>query len=126
MKIAAAILARSHSPAAPHKLLWQRSLTVIKGRTVLEWIVKRLTGSTRLEAITVAVGHQQEDARIVEAAERLGLKTYSGHANFILARLLMVARAEQADHIVRVNGNFPLVDVADLDRLIKGHLEKKR
>lgn len=124
MKIAAAILARAESPAAPHKLLRQRSLTVINGRTVLEWIVKRLADSTRLDVTALAVGHPRKDARIIEAADRMGLKSYTGYPDFILARLLMVAQAEQADHIVRVNGNFPLVDVADLDRLVEKHLDR--
>ena len=124
VKIAAAILARAESPAAPHKLLWQRSLTVINGCTVLEWIAKRLAGSTRLDVTTVAVGDAQEDGRIIDAARCLGLTSYCDHPNFILARLLMVARAEQADHVVRVNGNFPLVDIAGLDRLIEGHLAR--
>ena len=42
-----------------------------------------------------------------------------------MSRLRMAARGEGADHVVRVNGNFPLVDVSSLDEVIDGHLENR-
>ena len=57
-------------------------------------------------------------------AADLELPVTAGHPDDVLSRLLMVAEREAADHVVRVNGNFPLVDPAALDALIDDHIAR--
>ena len=123
MKIAAAILARAKSPETPRDILPQRPLAMINGRPVLELVVERLQQAATVDRVVVAVGRPDQDADIIAHAERLGVRVYSGHPDDILDRLDMVAREEQADHLVRVNGNFPLLDPGSLDDLVARHLE---
>lgn len=124
MKAIAAILARAQSPPTPSNLLPGRSLAPIHGRPVLEWIIERLRQSRRLENIVVAVGDREQDREIVDLAEHLGLTVYAGHPDGVMARLLMTLRAEKADHVIRVNGNFPLVDVTSMDELLADHADR--
>ncbi|MEW6263500.1 MAG: radical SAM protein [Thermodesulfobacteriota bacterium] len=119
----AAILARAESPASPEGLLPQRSLAPLLGRPVLAWTLDRLKARGRIDGIFLAVGDPIEDAAIVESGERLGLKVYACFPDNILGRLKSVVEAEGADHVVRVNGNFPLVDPDALDELVTGHLD---
>jgi radical SAM protein with 4Fe4S-binding SPASM domain len=114
-------LARAQSPSAPSNLLPERPLAPINGRPVLEWIIDRLKDSGRLDNIVLAVGDREQDREIVRLAERMGLTVYAGHPDGVMARLLMTLKEEKADHVVRVNGNFPLVDVDSMDRLIEDH-----
>ncbi|MFH1140017.1 MAG: radical SAM protein [Pseudomonadota bacterium] len=124
MNFVAVILARSQSPTAPNRLLSRRPLAPIKGRPVLAWIKDRLAASRVLTEIVAAVGDRKQDRDIVRTAEGLGLRVLAGHPDRILHRLRQAAEASGADHIVRVNGNFPLVDPAALDVLAAAHLEK--
>ena len=125
MKIVAVILARSASPPPPDNLLPKRPLAFIQGKRVLEWIARRLGASKRLHRVVVAVGDREQDSEIITQADSLGLEVYAGYPGCIMSRLRMAARGEGADHVVRVNGNFPLVDVSSLDEVIDGHLENR-
>ena len=125
MRFVAVILARSKSPEAPGRLLSSRSLALIKGRPVLAWIKDRLSASAMLTDIVAAVGDEEQDGEIVRTAGELGLKVIAGYPERILHRLHQAAEIADADHIVRVNGNFPLVDPAALDALARAHLTNK-
>jgi radical SAM protein with 4Fe4S-binding SPASM domain len=123
--VVAAVVARSQSPDVPRQLLPGRSLIPIQGKSVLEWIVSRLQRSRRLRKIIVATTADPADREIIDEAARLGVQWCVGSADFVLERLLEAAENEGADHIVRVNGNFPLVDVAAMDGLIGLHLNNR-
>jgi len=123
VKIAAAILARAESPDSPNHLLPRRALALIHGKTVLEWIAEKLRWSKRLNRVVVAVGDPVEDQEIIESAEKIGLDVYAGYPDSVLDRLNLVTEKEGADHVVRVNGNFPLLDVSAMDELVSRHLE---
>ncbi len=121
--IIAAVLARSSSPGRPNGLLTDRALTPVLGRPALAHLARRLGLCTRLDAVVAAVGDAQADQGIVRAAEELGLPWVAGYPHDVLRRLLAAAESQGADHVVRVNGNFPLVDPWALDELLAGHLE---
>ena len=95
---------------------------MVQGRTVLEWIVERLGKAARLDEIVAAVGDEVQDAAIIEAAKSIGIEVLAGYPEDVPARLKMTAEAKGADHVVRVNGNFPLVDPASLDDLLADHV----
>ena len=124
-KIAAAIVARSSSPERPAGLLTDRTLTVVAGKPVLEHITRRLSLCVKLDAIVLAAGDQTEDARIIESARNLNLPVVAAHPFDLLRRLLKAADSQGANHVVRVNGNFPLIDPWALEELIASHLDQK-
>ncbi len=122
--ITAAILARSSSPARPGGLLTDRALTPVEGRPVLAHLVRRLALCPGLDSLVLAAGEARADRRIILAAEELGLPWVAGHPHDLLRRLLLAAESRGADHVVRINGNFPLIDPWALTELIGGHLRK--
>ena len=124
-KVVAVIVARCQSPESPQAILSDRSLITIAEKTVLEWIASRLEKCRRVKKIVVATTADPQDVKIIAEAKRLGLGWYRGSAEFVMERLHTVARKEKAGHIVRVNGNFPLVDAAATDDLIEEHLAIK-
>lgn len=123
-KISAAIVARSPSPDRPAGLLSDRVLVRVAGKSVLEHMVRRLTLCPNLDSIILAVGDAAEDARIIAAARELGLPVVAGHPFDLLRRLRLAAESQGADHIVRANGNFPLIEPRAMEELIAGHLRK--
>ncbi|UQZ89430.1 hypothetical protein C4J81_09555 [Deltaproteobacteria bacterium Smac51] len=124
-KMTAAILARSSSPDRPGGLLTDRALACVLGRPVLAHIVRRLKICAQLDSLILAVGDEEADRRIAEAGRELGLEVIAGYPHDVLRRLLMAARHQGAEHVVRVNGNFPLIDPWALDELAQGHLKKR-
>lgn len=123
--VTAAILARSSSPDRPGGLLTDRALTPIQGRPVLAQVFQRLKLCSGLDSIILAVGDEGADRRIVQAAEELDLDWVAGYPHDVLRRLLLAAETREADQVVRINGNFPLIDPWALDALIAGHLKKR-
>ncbi|MDR1920249.1 MAG: radical SAM protein [Candidatus Adiutrix sp.] len=123
-KVIAAIVARSSSPARPARLLTDRALTTAHGQSSLAHIVRRLSLCAGLNALTLAAGDPEADAGIILAAAQLGLPAVAGHPRDMPRRLLMAAESFNAAHVVRVNGNFPLIDPWALDDLISRHLQK--
>ena len=124
-KVAAAIVVRSSSPDRPGGLLSDRALVPISGRSSLEHIARRLSLCGRLNAFALTVGDSTADRVIIQAAEKINLPWLAAYPHDILRRLLLAADELRADHIIRINGNFPLIDPWALDRLIESHLAKK-
>ncbi len=124
-RVVAAILARSSSPNRPGGLLPDRALAPILGRPALAHLARRLGLCRNLQAVVVAVGDARADGHIIQAAADLGLPQVAGHPHEVLRRLLLAAEDQGADHVVRVNGNFPLLDPWALDELIAGHLRAR-
>ncbi len=118
----AVIVARVDTPDPGRGALAARPLARLRGRSVLEWAVRRLQSTRRVHRVLAAVGDWDRDQAVVEEARRLGLDVLAGHPDSVLDRLDLAARKEKTDHVVRVNGNFPLVDPAAMDRLIEAHL----
>ena len=121
-RVAAAIVARSSSPDRPGGLLSNRTLVPVNGLSCLGHIARRLALCPLLDSVVVAVGDAEADRSIIEAAEALKLNWLVGYPHDMLRRLLSAADRLNADHIVRVNGNFPLIDPSALERLIASHL----
>ena len=125
MKVLAAIPARAVSPATPSCLLPARTLALVDGRPVLSLIKERLSQAQRIDQVIVALGDIQEDARIADLARELGFEILCGHPDDILARLHLAAETYAADHVIRINGNFPLIAPMAVDELISAHLFHK-
>ena len=124
-QVIAAILARSSSPGYPSGLLTNRALTKVAGKWVLSHIIRRLSICQNISSVVLAVGDLKHDQTIAQAGESLGLAVVVGHPHDLLRRLALTAELHHATHIVRINGNFPLIDPWALDDLIKSHLNTK-
>jgi spore coat polysaccharide biosynthesis protein SpsF (cytidylyltransferase family)/MoaA/NifB/PqqE/SkfB family radical SAM enzyme len=122
VKILAAIPARAVSPATPSCLLPARALTLVDGRPVLALIKERLAKSQSLDQMVVTLGDPKEDAQIADLSQELGFEVLFGHPDDVLARLHMATELFEADHVVRINGNFPLIDPKAVDDLVSAHL----
>ena len=124
-RVIAAILARSSSPGYPSGLLTDRALTKVAGKLVLDHIIRRLSTCKNISSTVLAVGDLETDQNIARSGKSLGLAVVAGHPHDPLRRLALAAELHQADHIVRINGNFPLIDPWALDDLIASHLDTK-
>ncbi len=84
--------------------------------SLLEWTVKRLSGSSLLDGIVVTGSAELSEA-IVEL--EIGPAVWvASELNTPLARCIQVAKSVQANWIVLVQNNCPFVDPILVDRLI--------
>lgn len=94
-----------------------KPLALIGGKALVERVHERARAARRLSRLVVAT----EDRRIAEAVERFGgeaMMTSAAHVSGT-DRLAEVARRLPADIYVNIQGDEPLLDAQDVDRLVE-------
>ncbi|MBX3156751.1 MAG: glycosyltransferase family protein [Deltaproteobacteria bacterium] len=113
MRTVAIVQARMGSSRLPGKVLAD-----LGGDTMLARVVERLRAARRITAIAIATSTHAGDDAIVREAERLDAVAYRGSEGDVLARYLGAARATQADAVVRVTSDCPLLDPGVVDEVV--------
>ncbi|TAH59052.1 MAG: acylneuraminate cytidylyltransferase, partial [Gottschalkiaceae bacterium] len=114
MKIVAIIQARMGSTRLPGKVMMK-----IAKKTVLDHVVTRVRQSQLIDEIIIATTIEQEDDIIVEEARKIGVKTYRGSEEDVLSRYYYAAKENDADTIIRITSDCPLIDPKITDEIIK-------
>ena len=94
-----------------------KSLVSICGRPMIEWVLTGASRALRLDDISVAT----DDDRIREAVEAAGycaVMTRSNHPSGT-DRVAEAAAGRDADVIVNIQGDEPLIDPALIDRIVE-------
>jgi spore coat polysaccharide biosynthesis protein SpsF (cytidylyltransferase family) len=113
MKTIAIIQARMGSNRLPGKVLMD-----IGGKTALERVVNRLRRSTLLNDILVATTDSAADNAILGECERLCVASFRGSEDDVLDRYYQAAQVCEAEAVVRITSDCPLVDPVLLDETI--------
>lgn len=104
-RLVAVIAARLSSRRLPGKVL--RSL---HGRPLLAHIIDRLRSVERIDAIIIATSVEPADDPVAVFAESVGVICWRGSLADVLGRIRDASSAQQADAIVRISGDSPLID----------------
>lgn len=113
-KVIAITQARSGSTRLPAKVL-----KTILGKTMLEYHLDRLKNAKRLDAVVVATTLEDNDIRIVEIADKVGLPHYRGSVNDVLDRYYGAAKPFAPNYVVRVTSDCPLIDPKLIDEVVE-------
>lgn len=117
-KVVALIQARMGSSRLPGKVL-----KPVMGRPMLWYLVQRLKQCQYIDEIAVATSSDVKDLPLLDFAAENGLGCYAGSENDLVDRLYQAGMKFDADAIVRVTGDCPLVDPVLADRVIKKYLD---
>ena len=117
-KSVAIVQARLGSSRLPLK-----SLLCLRDLPVIDWVTRRLAQSRRLDRIMVAVPDTELDRVLLEHLRRRGVPCLAGPESDVLARFCLAARAAEADLVVRVCADNPLIWGEAVDRLL-AHYER--
>ena len=117
MRIVAIIQARMGSTRLPGKVLKK-----LAGRSVIEILLARLSGSELINEICVATSHNQENDLLCTTINQLGYRVIRGSETNVLERYWDAAEATSADIIVRITGDCPVVDPKLVDKVIQLYL----
>ncbi len=89
------------------------------GRPTLDYLIEGLGHAARLDAIVLATSMDPSDARTAEFAAARGIPCYRGALDDVALRLLQAGEEHDADAIVRINGDSPLIDPVLVDEAIE-------
>ena len=120
MKTIAIIQARMSSSRLPGKVLKE-----VGGRPLLGRMVERVRRAHLIDQTLVATTVDLSDEPIVQYCERGQIPVFRGDLMDVLDRYYQAARAQQADVIVRLTGDCPLIDPDLIDETIKALLRGK-
>ena len=105
MTTACIVQARVASTRLPAKVLKE-----VAGEPVLGHVLRRCRAIPGIDTVVCATVDSAECEPIEALAERYGVKTFRGSETDVLARYLGAARAVDADAIMRVTSDCPLID----------------
>ena len=117
MKILAIVQARMGSTRLPNKVMKS-----IGGSPMIELLLTRLSKSKELDQIVVATSVDKRNQPLVDHVRSLGYQCEQGSENDVLDRFVHAAKAHEADVVVRITGDCPLVDPALVDECIRHFL----
>lgn len=107
------VQARVGSSRLPGKVLLP-----LAGRTVLAHQVERIRAAKRPFGLAVATTVEGEDDAVVEHCDALHVPVFRGHPTDLLDRHVRAARAFDADVIVKIPSDCPLIDPAVIDEVL--------
>ena len=113
MKTVAIIQARMESTRLPGKVLAD-----IAGRPMLQRVVERVARATLVDEVVVATSTSPADDRLVDFCQQQGWPVVAGSQHDVLGRYRQAAEARQADCIVRITSDCPLVDPSVIDGVV--------
>ncbi|MCH8332178.1 MAG: glycosyltransferase family protein, partial [Bacteroidetes bacterium] len=106
--------ARLGSSRLPGKVLME-----IRGMTLLELHAKRAVASEVSDELVIATTTLGREDAVARHAEQLQYSVYRGSENDLLDRYYEAAKAYQADIVVRITSDCPLIDAALIDQHIR-------
>jgi len=107
------IQARMGSKRFPKKML-----SKIGRYTLIEWVLRRVIKSKKLDKIILATSNLPENKELIKIAETIGVNVVSGSENDVLNRFYNVSKLYPSKNIVRICADNPFVDPFEIDRLI--------
>ncbi len=114
MRTVAIIQARMGSTRLPGKVLLP-----LAGKPMLWHVVERARAVTQVDEVVVATTVDSTDDAIRDYCSTSGIQVMSGSEMDVVDRFLIAARDYDADPVVRVTADCPLMDVRVVERVIE-------
>lgn len=118
MKTVIIVQARMTSTRLPGKVLKK-----VLDKPLLEYQVERLRRVKLADEIVIATTINETDEPIVQLCNSLSIPYFRGSEEDVLSRYYETAKAHQANAIVRVTSDCPLIDPEVINRVIKFYID---
>lgn len=106
--------ARMGSSRLPGKVL-----KPLAGMPVVEHVLRRAKAAKLVDRVCLATTHNAVDDPLAEFVAGKGFRVWRGDERDVLGRYAMAARGENADIVVRITCDCPLVDPAVIDDVVR-------
>ena len=108
------IQARMGSTRLPGKVM-----SLISGKPMLQHLIDRVRRCEEVDEIVVATTEMERDRPVRDLAGSSGVRVFSGSEDDVLDRYYQAAKANEAETIVRVTSDCPLIDPFLVDRIVR-------
>jgi spore coat polysaccharide biosynthesis protein SpsF len=119
MHTVAVIQARMGSTRLPGKVLRE-----IAGRPMIDWVVGWARQISTVDKVVVATSVLEREAPLVEHLNEEGIPVLRGPEDDVLARYVKAMETNEADAVVRLTGDCPLLMPEVSERVIQAFLEE--
>ena len=117
-KVVAIIQARMASTRLPGKVLAD-----IAGQPMLARVVERARRASTVDSVAVATTVDPGDLAVARLCLERGYPCMRGHPSDVLDRFYQAARQLEAEVVVRLTGDCPLIDPEVVDTTVRAFLE---
>jgi len=114
MKIVATIEARMTSSRLPGKVLMEAV-----NKPMLHHLVTRLRAVPSIDVIVLAITTNSTDDILVSFAESEGIAYFRGSEDNVMERVIGAADSVNADVVVEITGDCPIIDYEVIDQAIR-------
>ena len=114
MKTVAIIQARSASTRLPNKVMMK-----INGAPMISLLLERVKNSNQIDEIIVASTESKEDDQLINFVSGEGYNTYRGSESDVLDRYYQAALKFNAENVVRLTADCPLLDFRLIDEIVR-------
>jgi len=114
VKVVCVVQARMGSTRLPGKVLKKTN-----GRTLIEILLSRLSKSKKINQIVLATSDNKNNNELISHVQEIGYKVYVGNESDVLDRYYHASLKYNADVVVRVTGDCPLIDWNIVDKTIE-------
>ncbi|MGH1427734.1 MAG: cytidylyltransferase domain-containing protein [Arenicella sp.] len=118
-KVVAIIEARMNSTRLPGKVL-----KPLSGVPVIGQIVNRLRAAKHVDEVCVATVNDSSCDALVDYCEEIGATVFRGSEDDVLDRVLKAAYFTDADVIVEICGDCPLIDAGVVDAVVQQYFQE--
>ena len=100
------IQARTGSTRLPGKVL----MKLDEKNMVLDYVINQLSFSKLIDKMIIATTNLEQDDVIEDIANRLKIQCFRGDSDDVLDRYYQCAKKFEADNILRITSDCPLID----------------
>ncbi len=112
--------ARTGSTRLPGKIVMPLS-----GKPLLVRMVERIEAAKVTKTVVVATTYDNEDDKVEELCKEHGFNCFRGHPTDLLERHYKAGKEYNADIVVKIPSDVPLIDPKVIDRVINYYLENE-
>lgn len=121
MKTTAIIQARMGSTRLPGKILKD-----LLGKTVLQHVIERVQQARTIDEIIIATTTLEQDNAVVREAMQCGVRYFRGSEADVLSRYYLAAKENEAENVVRITSDCPLIDPQVIDIIVNFYKKTKQ
>jgi spore coat polysaccharide biosynthesis protein SpsF len=119
-KTVAIIQARMGSSRLPGKVL-----APIKGKPMLWYVLQRTKAARTVDDVVVATTTKAADGAVIEFCREHSIASFRGSENDVLDRYYRAALERQAQIVVRITSDCPLIDPEIIDKTVSAFLAQR-